>query len=82
MKIYIRIAKTTMGKYRVVAGSKPNNTPIKRNSYDGGFLPTVFFAIDVNVPESQFSLAEQVVAKLNLPEVESKAEVELLEDNN
>lgn len=70
VRTYLRVAKNGY-KYKVEAGTKENVTPLhKGGSYNSQkeFLPTVAFAIDLDIPDSLFSKASQVVAEINLAE--------------
>lgn len=55
------------GKIRVLGSENPNQEPMV---YMGKHIPTAMFALDLDVPESRFNMAEQVLA-----------EIELMEDN-
>lgn len=70
MKIYLRIAKNTSRKGGILvdASNKPDNTPLARlvGYKNKEYLPTVSFAIEMNLEDGLFKKAEQVVAKLNL----------------
>lgn len=68
-RVYLRVARDKRGKARVVATVKPNARPLEA----GGarpldFLPTVAFAVDLNVPDSMFDQASRVVAELTISE--------------
>lgn len=67
VRTYIRVAKQGY-KYRVDAGTKENVTPLHRpvpfNQKE--FLPTVYFAVDLNIPDELFSKASRVIAEINV----------------
>lgn len=67
-RIYLRVAKNPSGrtKAKVQAGAKPSSVPLTDSS--GYELPTVAFAIDVDLPDAAFKQAEQVIAELTIPE--------------
>lgn len=72
--LYIRVAKTKKGN-KVAATSKPSVEPLSGTESTRGyakvFLPTVAFAISVEIPDSLFNKASQVVATLNITEKQS-----------
>lgn len=63
-------------KPQVVANVRPNHTPLSAGSPQE-FLPTVAFAIVLDIPDAMFERAGQVIAELTIPEdaVEIAAEV-------
>lgn len=67
---YLRVAtdersRTAQGRRtKVVASNRPSDAPIY-NSADEA-LPTVAFAIDLDVPDAMFRRAEDVVAELKV----------------
>lgn len=64
-RIYMRVAKHPNGKAKVVAGVRPSNEPL---SITAGHLPTVAFAINVEIPDEAFRQAERVIAELTISE--------------
>lgn len=67
VKTYLRVAKTKRGA-KVVAGSKPNQKPLVR---DAGYrteevLPTIAFAVILDIPDEEFARAEQVLAEIGV----------------
>lgn len=79
---HIRVAKHPRGRkgYQVDATTKRNHHPL----YDsqGRVLPTVNFAVKLDIPDKAFTEAANVVAELRIPEekLEIAAEVLGLED--
>jgi hypothetical protein len=68
VKTHLRVAKTKRGA-RVVASSKPSQKPI---IVDKGYaservLPTVAFAVVLDVPDEAFKAAEAVLAEIEIP---------------
>ena len=53
------------GKAKVTAGVRPSNEPL---SITAGHLPTVAFAINVEIPDEAFRQAERVIAELKISE--------------
>jgi len=79
VKAFMRVAQTGRG-YKVAASSKANQEPLFRQDYRGKeFLPTVSFAVVLNIPEELFNQAEKEIAEINLAlnEVEIAAEVDV-----
>jgi len=71
-KIYLRVAKNKRNGVTVSASSKPNYNPLESPS---GYkktsnLPTLAFAISVDIPDESFKRAEKIVADLILKEGE------------
>jgi hypothetical protein len=68
-KVYLRIAKGSKGS-RVSASPKPCYEPIRNaKSYTSDSdkaLPTVAFALELDIPDDLFKQAEQVAAQINL----------------
>lgn len=70
VKVHLRVAKGPRGP-KVEASAKPNYSPIyqdKRGYGNREALPTVAFAVTLDIPDSAFKKAEEVVAEINLPE--------------
>lgn len=65
VKTYLRIAANKRG-YTVSATTRPNYDPIVTSGYDGRTLPTVAFAIELNIPDELFAQAEKVVASIDV----------------
>ncbi len=86
MKVYLRVAKGRRG-YKFSATAKPNHEPLYIQGYNSrgrrkNYLPTVHFALDLNIPRSAFEKASRVVAELSVPEehLEVNAEISYPED--
>lgn len=75
---YLRVGyvKRT-GHKKVAVGAKPNYTPLMRGENP---MPTVAFAIALEIPDAMFAHAEQVIATLTVPEEAAAvaAQVELV----
>jgi len=77
IKTYLRVAKTSRG-YKVSAQTKPNHAPLYTDSYSKKYLPTVHFAINLDIPNEAFDKASKAIAEINVPEehLEINAETE------
>lgn len=66
-KIYLRVGKTKAGKYKVDARFNPTPEPIwsESNARTRKALPTVRFAVEVEIPEEKFDLEWELVGKVN-----------------
>lgn len=64
VRAYLRVGKQRSGKPKVMASSRPSSTPVydARNT----ILPTIAFAIDLNIPDELFLQAEHVIAELDV----------------
>lgn len=73
-KIYVRVGKAVRGSSRgrtyVSASTTVNHEPL-RNSQ--GFVPTVAFAVEIEVPDHLFRNAEKVIASMKV--TSSKADI-------
>lgn len=76
-RVHLRVARDKRGRGKVVATLKPTDTPL----YDGGndALPTVAFAIDLDVPDVMFSRAAQVIASITIPEEQATIAADVVE---
>jgi hypothetical protein len=77
VKAYLRVAKDRNGRSRVQANAKPSQAPLTRS--DGTILPTVSFAVELDVPDAMFRRAEQVIATLTIPESQAEIAAEVTE---
>lgn len=70
VKVYMRLGKRTRrskyGPAVVEAGVKPSLKPLSENN--GTILPTVAFAVELDVPDSAFEQAEKVIAEIEVDE--------------
>ena len=66
LKLYVRVAKRPTKGYAVAAGSKPNHQALTNSL--GVALPTASFALLLDIPDSAFCRAEQVLAEIVLAE--------------
>jgi hypothetical protein len=68
-RVYLRIAKMKKTSrnpgYKVQAGVRPSDVPLSTESQ---WLPTVAFALDLDIPDEKFAEAEQVIAEIVIPE--------------
>lgn len=64
IKSYIRIARTSNGRSKITATSKPSDEPLK-DSY-GEALPTVAFAVEFVIPDEAFRRASQLIASVDV----------------
>lgn len=72
LRVYLRVAHQPSGKPKVAAGVRPSKLPLYDSSGNRP-IPTVAFAIDLDLPDAMFRAAERVIAELTVPE--SAAEV-------
>jgi len=64
---YIRVARNPdRAKAQIAANLKPNTAPLTNSRGDA--LPTIAFAIKLDIPDAMFSRASQVIAELTIPE--------------
>jgi hypothetical protein len=66
VKTYIRVARNGTRQPIVAANVKPSHKPL--SSTTGKPLPTVAFAVEMDVPDAMFKRAEQVLATLTVSE--------------
>lgn len=65
-RAYIRVAKTRRNPgFKVEANAEPTEQPLTIN---GTPVPTAAFALDFDIPESRFKMAEQVLAEIKIME--------------
>lgn len=68
-KIYVRVGRGVSGSLRgrtyTKASTKPDHSPLENAD---GHVPTVAFAIALDIPDSLFSQAERVLAELTVSE--------------
>lgn len=63
--IYVRVGKHPRGgKSKVMTGSKPSHHAVTDSS--GNPMPTVSFAMELDVPDELFSQAQKVVASIKV----------------
>jgi hypothetical protein len=67
---YLRVAKYGGGPgrrspYKVAATAKPSYVPLESGT--GVPLPTLAFAVELDLPEDAFKGAEQVIATIKIP---------------
>lgn len=66
-KIFVRLGKTEKGAFKADANIKQNISPIWSNTNvrTKKALPTVHFAIEVDIPDAKFDMEKVAVAKIN-----------------
>jgi hypothetical protein len=76
-KVYLRIARDARGRAKTAVTSKPTDAPL----YDvhNNALPTVAFAILVDIPGLMFDRASQVLAEITVPEEDAKIAAEVVQ---
>jgi hypothetical protein len=66
-KVYMRVAVNEQRrKHQVAVGLKANYAPLTDSR--GNALPTVAFALVLDVPDELFARAEQAIAEIKIPE--------------
>jgi hypothetical protein len=68
VRAHIRVGRNTQSArrpYRVDASASPNQMPLVSST--GHTLPTVTFAIDLNIPDELFEQAQRVIAEITIP---------------
>lgn len=65
IKTHVRVAKGRSGKMLVTATSRPSNEPLKDPR--GNALPTVAFALVLDIDDAEFKRAEAVLAEVDVP---------------
>lgn len=80
VRTYIRVGKRSTGRnaFAIDASHKPSSAPLALGSgHRRKILPTVAFAIDLDIPDAAFKQAEQVIAEIKIPadQIEIAAEV-------
>lgn len=63
--VYLRAARSKNGRKAIVeATARPSYRPL--HDHQAVALPTVYFALDLVIPDDMFKVAERVVAELTL----------------
>jgi hypothetical protein len=76
IKVYLRVARTQgSAGHRVVATTRPSHIPLS-DAY-GTVLPTIAFAIVLDIDSAAFRQAEQVIAELIVAERDVTVAAEL-----
>lgn len=76
-RVYLRIARDKRGRGKAVATLKPTDTPLYDSNNSA--LPTVAFAVDLNVPDVMFDRAAQVIASITIPEDQATIAADVVE---
>jgi hypothetical protein len=64
-KVYMRVAKTKGPQgFKVIATTRPSTAPLTTGNYNDPPLPTIAFAIVLDINPEAFKYAEQVIAEL------------------
>ena len=69
-KVHLRIAKNPTGRtpFKVHASTKPDYRPLTTGSaFEPKSLPTLAFAIVLDIPDDAFKQAERVLAEITVP---------------
>jgi len=74
-KVYLRVAPTSRG-FRVQATTKPSAAPL--NDAAGRIMPTIAFALVLNIAPEAFAAAEAVLAEIDVPADVPRVAVELV----
>lgn len=75
-RVYLRIAKhPRRGQVKVQAGIKPSDAQLVDSARNP--MPTIAFAVDVNIPDDMFTKAQKVVAELDVTAEDVKIPVTL-----
>lgn len=70
VKTYLRVAKNDGGRtpYKVEASARPNNKPLTAGEgRHERVLPTISFAVVLDIDPAAFEQAEQVLAEIEIP---------------
>ncbi len=62
VRVYLRVGKTSRG-YKCVATGKPNYSPIIQSGYNGEAYPTVAVALDLKIPDEEFTATRILLDK-------------------
>ncbi len=71
IRAYLRVAQDEGARkpYKIEVDSAPNHQPLFKQGYRSKtFLPTVSFAVDLNLPDDAFTRAANVIASITVPE--------------
>lgn len=82
VRAYLRVAKLPGWKYKIAASGKPDNSPLhKMKGYRGDkeFLPTVAFALDLDIPDEQFNRASRLLGEVVVRGENSRILTDLVE---
>lgn len=76
-RVYLRVARDSRGKAKVSATMRPSDAPI----YDSRNvpLPTVAFAVELDIPGVMFDRATQVIASITIPEDQATIAADVVE---
>ena len=80
IRMYVRVAKQTRrNSIKIDASAKDNPQPLYRPMYrnEKEYLPTVRFALDLEVPDELFSQASKVIGEINIALENAKIAAEL-----
>lgn len=74
VKAHIRVAKNGH-RYAVSATTKPSTRPLTNTN--GADLPTVSFALVLNIDDEEFKKAEKVLAEVDVPSGKTRIVVDV-----
>lgn len=72
-KVYLRVARHAHGRarrYKVEASPRPSHEPVRDSKQQA--LPTVAFAIELDLPDHLFDRAQAVIAEINITGSQAK----------
>ena len=65
VRAYIRVAKTKR-KFKVAASERPTAEPLEDRSCNPiSYHPTIYFALDISLPDDAFDYAEKLVGEVD-----------------
>jgi hypothetical protein len=66
VRTYVRVARGRNRKTKVAATVRSTDEPLYDSNREA--LPTVSFALDLDIPDAMFDRARQVIAEIAVPE--------------
>lgn len=65
VRAHLRVAKHPRGgKHKIAVSTRPSPSPLTDSSLNA--MPTIAFAIDLNIPDEMFVQAQRVVATIDV----------------
>jgi hypothetical protein len=78
VKAYLRVAKTKgPTRFKITASTRPNYHALETGGYQSRALPTAAFALTLDIPDTLFAHAEQVLADIELTEADVRVAAEV-----
>ena len=77
-KIYLRLGQSESGKIKVMANVNPSNVSLVDNSWHKKPIPTIAFAVEINLPDDAFEYASKTLAELSVDSFDPCVEVKEL----